>query len=302
MESLEQIPQKDLLVTVVTQLRFALEVKNIKTILDEKNLGFIILKGPHLGNTIYSNPVERVYCDLDLLVKPKEFFSAIDLLRSNGYEGPLEDPNRVATERAFYCWTLISPSGVSVEIHRDLTGYGRYPINIDKLFERAEVFEIDKIKVRGLGSEDLLLHLCLHMIQDYFRYNGKKHIEDIALLTKKRTVNWDSFVKRVNNARCSSGAYYALLAARTQYSGEIPDNVLQVLSPRGIRKKVLDLHLDPSSFPIYKYSDHKIVEVQMRLGLMLMDRLTDWVPFLWKYSGIRFHDALMRRSVTASKR
>lgn len=118
MESLEQLPQEGLLVTIVTQLRFALEVKNIKTILDEKNLSFIILKGPHLGNTIYSDPIERVYCDLDLLVRPKHFDSIIAILLSNEYKLLFSDNKRFITEKHFYCWHLISPQGVSVEIHR----------------------------------------------------------------------------------------------------------------------------------------------------------------------------------------
>jgi len=172
-------------------------LKNIKEILDGSNMSFIILKGPHLGNTIYNDPIERLSCDLDLLVKPKDFLSAINVLRSHEYKGPVEDGKRLATERAFYCWTLISPQGVSVEIHRDLAGYGRYPINVDGLFERAETFKISNIEFLGLGPEDLLLHLCLHMMKGYFIYNEKKHIEDIALLTKKRTVNWDIFRKRV---------------------------------------------------------------------------------------------------------
>lgn len=296
MESLEHISQKTLLAIIVTQVRFGLEVKNIKTICDEKNLSFIVLKGAHLGNTIYSNPVERLYCDLDLLVKPTEFLSVIGLLQSNGYDGPLEDPKRVATERAFYCLTLISPLRISVEIHRDLSGYGRYPVNIEKLFERAEVFEIDETKVHGLGSEDLLLHLCLHMIKSYFRVE-RKHVEDVALLIQRRKVNWDTFLERVADAKCCYGVYYALLAARDQLNAEIPDSVLRVLSPPRLRKRWLDLYLNPSAFPIYKYPGHEIGKVQMRLGLALMDRVSDWVPFLWKYLGIRVHDVLIRKSV-----
>jgi len=207
MDSLENNRKKILLATVVGQLRFLMVLKNIKTILDGKNFSFIVLKGPHLGNTIYNDPIERLSCDLDLLVKPKHFDSIISILLSNKYELLFSDSKRLATERAFYCWTLISPQGVSVEIHRDLAGYGRYPINVEGLFERAEPFKINNVEFLGLGPEDLLLHLCLHMIKGYFRYNEKKHIEDIALLTRKRTVNWDTFRKRVKESRCSNGTY-----------------------------------------------------------------------------------------------
>jgi hypothetical protein len=59
MESLEKIPRRTLLTTVRAQLIFELALKNIKTILEGKNFSFIVLKGPHVGNTIYSDPVER---------------------------------------------------------------------------------------------------------------------------------------------------------------------------------------------------------------------------------------------------
>ena len=301
MDNLKNNRSRIVLTTVVAQLRFGAVLRNIKAILEGQNVGFIVLKGPHLSNTIYSNPIDRVYCDLDLLVRPKDFPFVIESLLSNGYRGPLEDPNRLATERAFYCWTMVSPEGVSVEIHRAIAGYGRFPVDIDGLIERAELFEIDKIKVHGLGPEDLLLHLCVHMLKGHFKFIEKKHIQDIALLTKKRNVDWSIFLERVSNAKCSHGVYYALLAAKEQFSGEIPVWVLERLIFRGLRKAWLDLHLNPSAFPIYKYPNHKTFEIQARLGLMLMDKCSDWVPFLWKYSGIRFHDALMRRSVNASK-
>ena len=113
--------------------------------------------------------------------------------------------------------------------------------------------------------------------------------------TKKRDIAWDIFLERVRAARCSNGVYYALLAAKNQFGGEIPEGVLERLIPRGLRKVWLDWHLDPSAFPIYKYPNHKTFEIQARLGLMLMDRYSDWGPFLWKYSGIRLRDVLMRR-------
>ena len=293
MDSLENDRRKILLATVVGQLRFLMVLKNIKEILDGKNFSFIVLKGTHLGNTIYNDPIERLSCDLDLLVKPTHFDSIISMLLSNKYELLFSDSKRFATEKHFYCWHLISPQGVLVEIHRDLAGYGRYPINVDGLFERAEPFKINKVEFLGLGPEDLLLHLCLHMIKGYFRYNEKKHIEDIALLTKKRTVNWDTFRKRVKESRCSNGTYYALFAAKNQFQAKIPDEVIKVLCPKEIRKRWLDWHLDPTTYPIYRYSNHKGYEIQMRLGLMIMDKPIDWIPFLWKYSRIRFRDALI---------
>jgi hypothetical protein len=296
---LENLGKKTLSISlrnVLVQLIFELVLRNIKTILEEKNLSFIVLKGPHLGNTIYSHPVERLYGDLDLLVRPQNFFPVIDLLQSNGYKRCLSDGKRLAKTR-FYSSALTSPQGVRVEIHRDLAGYGRYPINLDGLFERAEIFKTGNVEARGLCPEDLLLHLCLHMTASYFRYIEKKHVKDIALLTQKRSINWDVFLKRVTDARCSHGVHYALLAARNQQHADIPDEVLQVLSPRGIRKRWLDTHLNPSAFPIYRYSNHKVCEVQIRLGLMLMDRFSDWIPFLWKYSGLRLRDTLMRKSI-----
>jgi|GEM_PF-1134038 len=298
-ENLDNIPRISFLKTVRAQVIFESVLKNIKAILEQNNLSFIVLKGPHLGNTIYSHPVKRLYCDLDLLVRSQDFFPVIDLLLSNGYKWCLSDGNRLATEREFYSWALTSPQGGRIEIHRDLAGYGRYPMDLDGLFERAETFEISKVKVLGLSSEDLLLHLCMHIIKSYFLYIEKKHIEDIAFLTQKRKVNWDIFLERATDARCTNGVYYALLASRNQLEADIPDGILQVLSPQGIRKRWFDLHLNPSTFPIYRYSNHKVWEVQIRLGLMLMDKFRDWIPFLWKYSRLRLRDVLIRRRINA---
>jgi hypothetical protein len=122
----------------------------------------------------------------------------------------------------------------------------------------------------------------------------RKSTSRILHCWQKRKVNWNIFLKRVTVTRCSCGVYYALLAARYQFHAEIPDDVLQVLSSRGARKRWLDSHLNPSVFPIYRFPNLGIGGVRARLGLMLMDRFRDWPPLLWRYSKLRLQDALLR--------
>ena len=150
------------------QLLAEVTFKNVRDLLAEKGIEVLLLKGPHLGNTVYDSPKDRLYGDLDILVRPEDFERATNVLLENGFKPFTFDTFTPEIRRDFKHWEFRSPWGILVELHRWLSGHDRYPLDSVGLFPRAEKFVFGETPAMGLGVEDLLLHLCLHMGSSFF--------------------------------------------------------------------------------------------------------------------------------------
>jgi hypothetical protein len=280
------------------QLRAELTFRNVQKILAAKGIQVLVLKGPHLGNTVYNSPKERLYGDLDILVKPDDFEKVAAFLLENGFQPFAFDTFTPEIQRDFKHWEFHSPWGILIELHRWLSGHDRYPIDSEDLFKRAEKFIFGETEARGLACEDLLLHLCLHMGTSYFRVIERKHVVDISLLIKKREVDWPVFLRRVKKAGARSIAYYALMAAKLQDDAPVPVDVMRKLCPGRLRCLWLEKNIDPSRFPIYRFPEHSMKKIKRRLLLPLLDRPGQWAGFFWRMTVTKFRwiSRVIRRS------
>jgi len=59
--------------------------RELARILDGGGFDYLLLKGPHLGATVYDDPSQRTYCDLDVLVRARQFKEALDALVAGGF-------------------------------------------------------------------------------------------------------------------------------------------------------------------------------------------------------------------------
>ena len=168
------------LTIAVRQLATELEIAALQELLLPQGITPVVLKGPHLGSVIYADALERDYCDLDILVRPDSFMRAVALLEAAGYRRLNGTPGRSATAESFYNWSLASPAGVHLELHRELAPRGRYPVDIDAMVAQAREFRIGRVTARGLRPEHLLTHLVIHVLKSYFIVE-EKHYRDIAL-------------------------------------------------------------------------------------------------------------------------
>lgn len=262
------------------QLRCEAAFRKVKGIFSQLGIEIIVLKGPHLGNTIYENPWQRLYGDLDLLVKPRDFQPAAAALEKNSFKPLAFAGFNKRVQDDFKHWEYQSPQGIVVELHRWLSGHDRYPIAVDGLFARAESFTFGETAALGLGTEDLLLHLCLHMGTSYFQVIERKHIQDIALLIGKREVDWPMFMKRVGKAGAGTIAYYALSSAQLQRSAKIPDRVVKKLRPGFFRRWWIEKFIDASHFPVYRFPSQPIKMAKRKLIFPFMDRPSQWIRFV----------------------
>jgi hypothetical protein len=279
MNSRTELSNLNLLISV-QQLRAEATFRKVKEILEKKGIDVILLKGPHLGSTIYDSPKARLYGDLDILVRPRNFEAAATMLLENDFQPIAFDQFAPEVQRDFKHWEYRSPWGVTVELHRWLSGHDRFYVDGGGLFERAEPFCFGATPALGLGKEDLLMHLCLHMGTSYFQVIERKHVLDIALLIKKKQIDWPVFLSRAKRSGAMAIAYYALTAARLQEGAEVAEDVLKALRPGFVRRRWLEKYVDVRTFPIYRFPEHSIKEIKKNLLLPLMDKPGQWIKFI----------------------
>jgi hypothetical protein len=64
--------------------------------LAQRGVGSVLLKGPAIARTLYADPTERSYLDVDLLVEPDGWDEAAEVLRGLGYRRWALPPNQPA--------------------------------------------------------------------------------------------------------------------------------------------------------------------------------------------------------------
>ena len=278
----------------VLDMRFEAIFREIKNLFGKEGIPIILLKGPHLAHAVYDQPSERSYADIDLLVKPGDFKKAAQVLLENKFILWEKNDRNLFTMAHTNHWMFSSHLGQLIELHRGFTGLERHPNDMDGLFARAEEFNFGQTSALGLGTEDLLCYLCLHIGKSFFYLIEGKHIRDLDIVIRKRNIMWDTFVQRCRETRSQAIAYYCLLSTQAQYSTPIPANVRAALRPSKWRRFWLDKHLDVSAFPIYRFHARGVKHARRRLTLPLLDGVWNWIPFMAKAGFIKGLDVVLR--------
>lgn len=207
--------------------------------LEEKKISNIVIKGCHLIQAVYPFGI-RPLEDMDILIDRKDYAAADEAIRGLGYD-----------DRAFGLdvWTHIMVSNkltytnsshplIPIDIHYSL---GPYPylgrISFESLFEHSELLSNEKVTMRVLNPEMLLVHLCLHLYQhhdDHWQISAY----DLGTLTtiEQNRFDWSRFSSIVSMYSLSLPIRHSLQKAETIASIQIPDFILKELDSMKVSK------------------------------------------------------------------
>ncbi len=266
--------------------------EKIKQIFEDNGIDFVILKGPHIAYTLYGNPYERIWSDLDFLVKPKDFKFASNLLLKNGFRKIEFVKKRKLTYKYYYQHPFSSPLNMAIELHRYLSNLNKFPVKVENLIKRKESFKFGEIEAYGLCKEDLLLCLCIHILKSYFDVE-EKHFIDIFYLIKKREINWNNFYEKVNFSKTKNGTYFIFKIIEEKYKYNFPKNLMENLKPNRIEFLFLNKMINTSKPPYNIFKNKNRYFYQMFFNLFLIDNKLRFFLVFFKYAYIRFFDILI---------
>jgi hypothetical protein len=247
----------------------------------------IVLKGPALAETVYPEPSLRPCSDLDLLVRPADRLRMDALVRDLGHRR-VPDEHSWDFDVAFDGATVYAaPSGVRVDLHWSLLTEPRFAWNRDAqaaVWERAAPLSVAGEPALGLGLEDLVLHLAVHLAVHH-SLAGLRRYWDLALVLERRggDLDWDALLDRAERWRVRRALFFVLLGARSTFGAPVPSPVLAALRPTGPRAVWL-------AALVRAEDARRLEQLEYLVPLLLIDRASDlggplrqglWPPADW---------------------
>lgn len=202
-----------------------------------------VLKGPYMVEYVYSDPNARKMADIDLFIPRGALEEAERTILAMGY-GP------EAVWRPSIAWSLASSLSIPqyertgatiVSVHWNIEDpRGPFPIDVDALWSRTQPVRLAGEPARVLAPEDYLLHLCLHASYRHGFETPMRCYYDLALMTAHFTprLDWDVFVERAGEWRCTRPAFAALDVARRLFAAAVPGPVVARLSATPLDRHV----------------------------------------------------------------
>jgi hypothetical protein len=208
------------------------------------------IKGPVLAEAVYRRPDLRSYVDLDVMVEPAGFQSALHALERAGAR--IYERNwGLVRDRELGELRLIAPSGGVIDLHwhlfNDPRARAEFPVDLDALHERLRPVRVGGTVVHTLDPVDTVLHLALHAC--LAGAHRLVWLKDVEQALRVDGFNWDELVNRAR--ACRAGLALALVLARAHLLLEVsvPRSVVSQLAPgrwwRAVRSGVD--RLDPAA-------------------------------------------------------
>ena len=146
-------------------IAFGRELARILRAFEARQVACAPVRGPALAELLYGTITMRPMGDLDFLVRKDALPAVTDILQGLGFQ----ERNRQPGFAQAYCNTLEFVSerhgGMIVEPHWTIV----YPpfadrIDMEAVWKRCVRGTVGGVETWRLGREDLLLHLCLHLV------------------------------------------------------------------------------------------------------------------------------------------
>jgi hypothetical protein len=197
------------------------------------------VKGLVLGQTAYGDQTLRTTLDLDLLVPPSFFSSALEAVEVSG--GSLRQRNWPLLARLRLGQIVVRlPLGAYGDLHWHLANTpevrARYRIPMAEFFERRQQVNLGPLSVATLDPVDTVLHLCMHgatsgghllvwlmdISQSVRSYEGDPYWR------------WDTLVERARRYRLGLVTAVMFERARVVLGTSIPPEVISALAPHSL--------------------------------------------------------------------
>jgi Uncharacterised nucleotidyltransferase len=176
---------------MVHALAVELEILDLASRLQQEDIRFIVLKGSAVAHTFYPDASWRPFGDFDLLIMTSDWRRTCERLADLGYRRRFLEPRAGFTERFGRTALHESPSGIEVDLHRNLAaGPFTFWIGSDDLFDHVASFSLAERSLPRLDDSLAFLHACIHAILGA-RPPLLLPLRDIAQIAETGTIQWE---------------------------------------------------------------------------------------------------------------
>ena len=224
--------------------------------LHEHGIDCLLLKGADLIPRLYGVLGLRAMSDVDLLVHEQDLPVIDGILSALGYR-PQIDGNPA----------YVDPDNT---LALDIITKVWYAEDQGAMWQRAVQRDFEGIPIKGLGANDLLVHLTAYNVV-HRGYLSAPFARDIAFLVEKEDLDWNFVVDEASRCHLKIPIYRGLSFVVTRSVGvPIPDRVLRSLAPSTIRERLWHWFL------VKLVTDTPVAELGHLLLFMTQPGLKKW--------------------------
>ncbi len=208
---------------------------------DAAGIRLQMTKGGRLALTVYDDPGQRPFWDIDLFIHPDDWPAASSLLENNGFRmvsgfapdaGPA--PGRPWAFSPYY-----KKDRIHLEFHGQPLGLAVDLRDREAFWNGSRTIPVGRTRAGILDDEFELCHLCLHAAQH--SYSRLIWLLDISVLLERARPSAERIAEICRREGISSIVYKSLCLARAVAGAEVDGALLDRLRPNGRTRKVLDL-------------------------------------------------------------
>lgn len=207
-----------------------------------RDLEFMAVKGPVLAHTVYPAAAVRAIRDADLIIREGDRAAVHAALVEIGYgvtEGSFEYIPPLVPEVLPLRHTQYSRPGghLPVEIHCDnFLLDDLVPRDLESIWQRAMVVDIEGVPVRTPAPEDHFLHLCAHVHQH--RFSLLFWLSDLVLMLRRHGdgFDWDQLLRAVAVEEAQVPVYFTLRLMESLFGQTYPPGVVNAVRPDRVRR------------------------------------------------------------------
>lgn len=260
----------------------------------KNDIKMIILKNGGIMADIMSDPAACPMEDIDSLVNKEDFKKAHEILIDNGFvfkfrsEYEFEKLDQAYRDGSTEYY-IEMPDGEKMWFELAWRAIAGRWIRLDKEPDTKGLIEnsyyANKTKVGILSSEDNLLQVCVHTAKhSYVRAPGLRLHLDVDRIVNYKDIDWDAFIKKVNDAHVRVAVYFSLYIPYMLFGTPIPEYVLNALKPKKRKEEKIIKILTKVSL-LYP-NKPKFTKMEfLRFQMSLYDSFKDMLVVLYPKNG-----------------
>ncbi|MFH1541586.1 MAG: nucleotidyltransferase family protein [bacterium] len=216
--------------SLARSLRLERQVAEIQQAFLAKDVQVLVLKGPALGRLVYPNPALRPSCDLDLLVKPRQFRLAREILIYSGYNICEQNFENFADFQIEERFVPDEQNNCPVELHWDIHNLKTIQKHngMEELFSRA----IRVADFEMLHPVDALIHAAIHNTMVHNQDMTLRWILDFTFLAQYMSdpQDWLVLQQRSVDWRARLAVEHSLKMAQLWFGAKLPQEFSDFLT------------------------------------------------------------------------
>ncbi len=217
-----------------TALRAYTDLSLVAATLDRLGYPWAVLKGAALANTVYPEPFQRLFSDVDLLVRPADLKEVTYALVDAGSRTLDRNWSLMAADRRGQVHLRL-PSGTLVDLHWSLLNSGqvrdRFAVPTDELLTRlTKTTTATGTAIPVLADVDQLAHVALHAA-----LSGGHRLSwlvDVDRIVRHGFDEWAELVSTATKWQGRAAIGAVLLRAKRSLGTPVPADVIDQLANR----------------------------------------------------------------------